>query len=347
MKSYTLPKTTLNAFHCLAIVGIALATSCTASVANSPNASTTTTPPEPIPDRLASDAEPLDITDTVLTSTESSCADHVGTYISKPNETQTRPVEGKLTVSVKDEICLFESNQIPNHEPGSALGADESVEPRPLQLEIPARPMIAESFTRIGLGTNAVLLNGVPWEALFDACFDAGDEPVGTETAFCGEDPQNPWRYNTGSELSDFGFDDWNAHLQTDGHYHYHSQPAALFDPDCADTGPSPTIGFALDGFPVFGPCYEDPNGDIKKALSSYQVKDGKREDIDGYTTPRQVGNVAGDNYDGQFNGDYEYVEGSGDLDECNGMQVGDVYGYYLTDDYPHVLACYSGTPLP
>ena len=47
----------------------------------------------------------------------------------------------------------------------------------------------------------------------------------------------------------------------------------------------------------------------------------------------------------GQFIGDYEYADGSGDLDECNGMTVEGQYGYYLTDDYPYVVACYAGTP--
>ena len=56
-------------------------------------------------------------------------------------------------------------------------------------------------------------------------------------------------------------------------------------------------------------------------------------------------GSVVSSNYDGQFRGDYEYVAGSGDLDECNGMVVNGQYGYFITDAYPWVLGCYSGTP--
>ena len=42
---------------------------------------------------------------------------------------------------------------------------------------------------------------------------------------------------------------------------------------------------------------------------------------------------------------DYEYVANSGDLDECNGMTVNGQYGYYVTESYPWVIACFSGTP--
>ena len=108
-----------------------------------------------------------------------------------------------------------------------------------------------------------------------------------------------------------------------------------------------PVIGFAADGFPIYGTCFND-NGTVRKAVPSYQLKmgGGAREDVSGYTTPvGGRGSVVSSNYDGQFRGDYEYVAGSGDLDECNGMVVNGQYGYFITDAYPWVLGCYSGTP--
>ena len=51
--------------------------------------------------------------------------------------------------------------------------------------------------------------------------------------------------------------------------------------------------------------------------------------------------------YDGTYVDDYEYREGSGDLDECNGMTVNGTYGYYVTASYPWVLKCFRGTPDP
>ena len=40
----------------------------------------------------------------------------------------------------------------------------------------------------------------------------------------------------------------------------------------------------------------------------------------------------------------HTYVEGSGDLDECNGLtdDAGN-YAYYTTDTFPYVLGCYTG----
>ncbi|MED5420842.1 MAG: YHYH protein, partial [Pseudomonadota bacterium] len=52
-----------------------------------------------------------------------------------------------------------------------------------------------------------------------------------------------------------------------------------------------------------------------------------------------------GGTYDGTFRDDYEYVPGAGDLDECNGMTVDGVYGYYITDAFPYIVACFRGIP--
>ena len=143
-----------------------------------------------------------------------------------------------------------------------------------------------------------------------------------------------------------FGTDSHNAHTQPDGTYHYHGDPKAMYDTACVDKQTvSPVVGFAADGFPIYGPCIAD--GDtVRVATSSYQLKAGTRQTVNGYTTPVQgQGNIESDSYDGQFIGDWEYVENSGDLDQCNGMTVDGHYGYYLTNQYPWVLACFSGTP--
>ena len=51
----------------------------------------------------------------------------------------------------------------------------------------------------------------------------------------------------------------------------------------------------------------------------------------------------------GTFAQDWEYVEGSGDLDECNGRfgvtpEFPDgIYHYYATDTYPYFQRCVTG----
>ena len=98
------------------------------------------------------------------------------------------------------------------------------------------------------------------------------------------------------------------------------------------DSRPSPVIGFAADGFPIYGPYFDDA-GTVRRAVSGYRLKAGTR-----------AGGPGGA-YDGTFVDDYEWADGVGDLDRCNGMAVGGQYGYYVTDAYPYVLGCFAGTP--
>lgn len=47
--------------------------------------------------------------------------------------------------------------------------------------------------------------------------------------------------------------------------------------------------------------------------------------------------------HDGTFVQDWKYVEGSGDLDQCNGTMVDGEYRYYATDTYPFFPRCFRG----
>ena len=94
-------------------------------------------------------------------------------------------------------------------------------------------------------------------------------------------------------------------------------------------------IGFAADGYPIFGPYFDD-NGVFRQATSSYSLRSGNR--------PTGTGNPGG-TYDGTYIDDYEYIAGQGDLDACNGMTVNGQYGYYVSDGYPYIIGCFTGTP--
>ena len=104
------------------------------------------------------------------------------------------------------------------------------------------------------------------------------------------------------SPSANFGTDAHNAHTQPDGTYHYHAGPSALF-PEYP-TKDSPVIGFAADGFPIFGSYFTDDSGALRAAKGSYQLKNGMR--------PSGPDNPDGQ-YDGTFIDDYEFIEGSGD----------------------------------
>ncbi|MEO0980611.1 MAG: YHYH protein, partial [Pseudomonadota bacterium] len=128
--------------------------------------------------------------------------------------------------------------------------------------------------------------------------------------------------------------DNHHAHTQPDGRYHYHGNPNALFDDKPGPDG-SPLIGFAADGFPVYGSYFKDETGKVRKAVPGYTLKAGSR--------PSGDGNPGGA-YDGLYRSDYEFT-GAGDLDECNGMTINGQYAYYVTDAYPWIVACLRGTP--
>ena len=110
-----------------------------------------------------------------------------------------------------------------------------------------------------------------------------------------------------------------------------------MFDDNPGPTG-SPVIGFAADGFPIYGSYFLDPNtATVRRAISGYQARPGNRP-----SSPTDPGG----SYDGTYIDDYEFL-GSGDLDECNGMTLNGQYGYYVTDTYPWVLGCHSGAVDP
>ncbi len=117
---------------------------------------------------------------------------------------------------------------------------------------------------------------------------------------------------------------------------------------------PSPIIGFALDGYPIYGP-WANPNGVLKRMRSSYRLRAITERTTwpDGtHLTPGQFGPpIDKTNPLGIFSEDYEYVDGSGDLDRFNGRFVvtpeypEGTYAYFLaTDDdgqlaFPYLLA--------
>ncbi len=90
-----------------------------------------------------------------------------------------------------------------------------------------------------------------------------------------------------------------------------------------ADT-PSPIVGWAFDGYPIYGMNgYDAEDGSIRAITSSYAIERTQ------------------DGGDQGYNGidDWNYVDGSGDLDECNGR-------FGPTPEYPEGIYHYVSTPL-
>lgn len=276
---------------------------------------------------------PIDITGRIFTRRSANCEDYVESYTSNVLDVNRSIVfNGDLTISVSNGKCVFQTNAIPNHDFNDGVQAfPNHVSAQDDRYEITTSPSFANSATALSLRTdNAILLNGVKVDLLAAGCFGIGNGKIG-----CG-DIEQPWRYDPMFRDNGFNVDTHNAHSQSDGTYHYHGTPNAFYH-EHNNGSPSPVIGFAADGFPIFGPYFDD-NGTVRKALSSFTLRSGQRPSGDG-----EPGGI----YDGAFRDDYEYVSGSGDLDECNGMTVDGVYGYYITDNFPYILSCFKGVTDP
>lgn len=125
-----------------------------------------------------------------------------------------------------------------------------------------------------------------------------------------------------GDPLADELLDFCNGHTGM-GQYHYHASPICLWDDYEGQVGL--IVGYALDGFPILAPyvCADEACSEVVELHSSYQ----RTQDITNAWLA------------------HEYIAGSGDLDECNGMMTEDGYAYFATASFPYTLACYVGTP--
>ena len=211
--------------------------------------------------------------------------------------------------------------------------------------------------TATDLGHTAVLINGVP-------IFNALD-------AFSFNN-QNIWHQNGGFfELA--GFDCAKGHPAM-GRYHHHLMPNPFSDSQdiinnvCSDypseglltldpSNHSPIIGFAFDGYPIYGPyafANETGTGEIVRMQSSYSIRDitVRHELADGTElAPNQYGPDVGafvtpaippgaeavEAVLGAYIEDFEYIANSGHLDVHNGR-------FGITPDYPNGTYAYFAT---
>ena len=316
----------------LALSTIALATGAALLMAGCADSSPTAT------QNPSASGTAVDIKDVVLTNLSGDCADYSKSYQAKVSDLglQTNYLS-VFNVSDDATSCSVTSNDIPNYDfnDDSAHFATPVAEQN-IVLNIPRNPTAAPSQTELSLSYySAVMLNGVVLDQVANGCYSPSDPSAdadGNIANGCGQSVD--WRLDPLGKVK-FGTDSHNGHTQPGGLYHYHGNPLALFDPEETDQG-SPVIGFAADGFPVYGPHYIDPaSGKMLEATSGYTLKDGARP---------TAGVSPGGNYDGTYIQDYEFTN-AGTLDKCNGMTLNGQYGYYVTASYPYVMGCYTGTP--
>lgn len=182
---------------------------------------------------------------------------------------------------------------------------------------IPRHPARAASTTDVPLGgPAAITVTGLP-------IFGPTENPM--------DGYRDPYLDDALANL----LDECNGHTAPRGVYHFHARPECLIV-SLGGARAGLVIGYAFDGYPILAPLACDD----ASCTATHEVSSSWRLTLDEYTTATR-----GPAWD-----IHEFVDGLGDLDECNGMAITTPgspydYAYFATDTFPYFLGCYRGTP--
>jgi hypothetical protein len=273
------------------------------------------------------------VTDGVL------CDYSDATFNSQPSLTYTSTSEWTCTDTTRE----LTANGIPDHEVGTFPNANNpnTITEQSVSASYTLAPAATTTATTLGgpRGATGYVLNGVKVDAdTAGSCDDSG-------SACSLIDNSGNWSIEALGQTSfNFGTDDNNAHVQPGGTYHYHGMPEGFVNKLGGNSSTMTLIAWAADGFPIYArygySIADDASSDLKTITGSYQLVSAVSES-----------RPSSDDYPlGTFKQDWQYVEGSGDLDECNG-RVGvtpefpeGIYHYYATDSYPYFQRCVKGS---
>src|SRR6185312_9623209 len=150
------------------------------------------------------------------------------------NAPRQHPFDANVKVSLSDQTIVVESNGIPTHKTGAFPNATNPnrILKQNYRFFIPREPKKGAQTTPTPFGPIGVATNGIPF--------------------------YNP--YNREGRDAVFGpfaeiFDSCCGHPDQAGRYHYHKHPACVKSPFKDPAGKhSPLIGYAFDGFALYGP---------------------------------------------------------------------------------------------
>lgn len=244
--------------------------------------------------------------------------DYFGAYELKDDKFGTKTI-----VTLSNDKRVMVTNALPNHETGDFPnpGNPNTISAQETTYEFPMNPKYLGKAQWIR--EPGIAVNGIKFE------------PGTAEVVEC--DTGENYRVEALQDVIDLGLDFNHAHVQPTGAYHYHGTPTSVINHN--DSGEDLVhVGFAHDGFPM----YYSKSGKYKP---SFKPLNGNREGEDcTYENPHQSMDIAvGGHHDGTFTSDYEFVEGYGDLDECNGISIEGKYMYLVTDEFPYVSRCLMG----
>lgn len=243
-------------------------------------------------------------------------------------------VTSMYSESVTGTTRTISINGIANHNVGvfPNSGNPNTISVASSTYSTTTNPTLAANSTNGQGYTTSVLFSGVDVDP-YTAEFFQGTSGTNTN-----------WNITALQSTRDLGLDCNNAHVQPTGKYHYHGTPSQYIDDlGTANGSQMIKVGYAADGFPIYYKYgYADDDTTIVAYTSGYELKTEERGG-DGSSAPDGCP-------DGYYFQDYEYVSGVSDLDECNGRtgktpESASEYYYVITDNFPSVPLCFSGTP--
>jgi hypothetical protein len=262
------------------------------------------------------------------------------------------------SVDYSEEWVYITATGIPAYITGPFLDGNPSLAQNQNAIyKLPLTPIentgtpTATNGGNIGIFINGVSLfdyrDGVAWNNnTMSLC---GGPPGGNPPCPGGPNGNQDW--NRDAIPAEMGGFDCNKAHPAMGNYHHHQNPSAfnldlIIVSNICETYPadglyvidteshSPLIGFAYDGFPIYGAygfANADGTGGIVKMNSSYELP--------GATTRLNGPDVNNTYFEGYFREDYNYVSHPEEfyLDEHNGR-------FAITPEYPEGIYAYYAT---
>lgn len=209
-----------------------------------------------------------------------------------------------LSTTCDGDVVVVQTNSIPDYLYIEASPGDPQASD--LTFRIPLVPVVAATPGDIpALGPTAVEVNGV---AIYGPTEATGGDVLSLVGALSA----------CGSHNGPTGF---HAHL-----FLWAEGVDCLYDASVVEAGGA-QVGWSLDGYPIMSgfACADAACSSTRQLASSWQLTNDSL--------------FASDTWNA-----HTYMEGSGDLDQCNGRVDDDgQYRYYTTPTFPYFMGCYRG----
>lgn len=198
----------------------------------------------------------------------------------------------EISIERRGDQRLVVSNGLPDHPTGKFPIARDSkawrydrnpnrIGAQDILLRLPADPALAAQPACVPMGLIGIALTGV---AIFNALDVAGRDAAAHEVQ-----------------------DACNGHPERRSMYHYHTLSPCMADPGGDAGRHSSLVGYALDGFGIYG-----PKGERGETL---------------------------------VNADLDACHGHSHAVEWDG-EVRELYHYHATAEYPYTIGCFRGSPV-